>query len=861
MSSAHLWDVLLEGRDDLPGVETGAERTQFGEQRMCRVIGQGFCAVARPCADARVGGWAEHLGGVGELFVDLRAGPGAGEGDLDRRAAGRRGGGQAGGQPVCAGEALGELDNPNRFTHVEHVHARTLPGRGVERCRLQHQRRGLVDGHEVAGHPLIGHGDWSALGELARPDGQHAARRAKHVAKPDHAHAGRCGCLRGEPGHVDLREPFGRAHHAGWVHRLIRGDHHESLGPARGGGIGDGLGAEQVVGQCVRRVILHERHVLVRGGVEDRVRAQLIQKPLRSRRVDNIVQDGAARNAGESLGDLPIDFEQSILAAFHQHELRRGKARAQARKLGADAAAGAGDQDALAGEDAAHRVAIQAVRFAADEPGHVDRGCRGEHGGVGGLDVPRFVVLGRGCGDGLSEQVAQRGDGAFGDSGEPEQFAGADRRGTKVGRKANQREPGPVLCGDGGEVLGGAEIWSRERGAVSRSHAGRKNAAGDHWRIGREGDLRGKLLDRLGCADEQDSGSDSSSVGIARSERSGGVHLQDTSAGGPAKRGSLRGLERGQRVRRHDGSERAWGPVNNAYSSAIRGTVAEWWGLGAAALDPAVWSVFARIRMRIISGEFRRRQLISPKDASTTRPIPDRVKESVFSILRGHFEGARVLDAFAGSGSIGLEALSRGASFVLFVERDKAAATLLEQNIELLGCGDRCEVLRADAIGPATFARCPRPLDLAFFDPPYPLVEDPASWDRIRGQVGRVADLLTQVGFVALRTPWPFRQALPDPAATPENLREDRKLKDRKERLGRKLREQEWVLDEIDAEEIEAETLEDEAEIEEIEGVEAAAALEQRFGDLNIEGAAGPETHVYGSTAVHLYMRRPPAAE
>lgn len=267
--------------------------------------------------------------------------------------------------------------------------------------------------------------------------------------------------------------------------------------------------------------------------------------------------------------------------------------------------------------------------------------------------------------------------------------------------------------------------------------------------------------------------------------------------------------------------------------------------------------------MRIISGEFRRRQLISPKDASTTRPIPDRVKESIFSILRGHFEGARILDAFAGSGSIGLEALSRGGSYVLFVERDKAAANLLERNIEMLGCGDRCEVLRADAIGPATLARCPRPLDLAFFDPPYPLVEDPASWDRIRGQIGRVADLLTPIGFVCVRTPWPFRQSLPAADVSPESLREARKHSDRKERLGRKLREQEWVLDEIDPDEIEAQTQEDELEIEEIEVIdeaEEAAAAQRATGDLTIQGAVGPETHIYGSTAVHLYMRPPQAA-
>ncbi len=264
--------------------------------------------------------------------------------------------------------------------------------------------------------------------------------------------------------------------------------------------------------------------------------------------------------------------------------------------------------------------------------------------------------------------------------------------------------------------------------------------------------------------------------------------------------------------------------------------------------------------MRIIAGEFRHRKLISPKDADTTRPIPDRVKESVFAILRGHFEGARVLDAFAGSGSIGLEALSRGASFVLFVERDKQAANLLERNIELLGCGDRCEVLRADAVGPAALARCPRPLDLAFFDPPYPMVTDPAGWDRVRGQVSRIAELLTPAGFIVVRTPWPFRQEIPDPELPPEAQRESRKLHDRKERIGRKLREQEWVLDEIDPDEIEAETMEDEAELEEVEGALEAVTRRRQPGDLLIPGTVGPETHPYGSTAVHLYMRPPQAA-
>ena len=71
--------------------------------------------------------------------------------------------------------------------------------------------------------------------------------------------------------------------------------------------------------------------------------------------------------------------------------------------------------------------------------------------------------------------------------------------------------------------------------------------------------------------------------------------------------------------------------------------------------------------MRIIAGEFRRRVLLSPKDASVTRPIPDRVKESLFNILGEEIRGKAVLDLFAGTGNLGIEALSRGARRVTFV--------------------------------------------------------------------------------------------------------------------------------------------------------------------------------------------------
>src|ERR1044071_3842661 len=121
--------------------------------------------------------------------------------------------------------------------------------------------------------------------------------------------------------------------------------------------------------------------------------------------------------------------------------------------------------------------------------------------------------------------------------------------------------------------------------------------------------------------------------------------------------------------------------------------------------------------MRIIAGEFRSRRVLTPPDDSTTRPIPDRVKVSLFGLLRGHCEGANVFDGFAGTGAIGLEAISRGAARCVFVEKDRDAAAMLRQNIDSLGAAERSELIIGDALGPGALARVPRPLTLAFLDP------------------------------------------------------------------------------------------------------------------------------------------------
>ncbi len=198
--------------------------------------------------------------------------------------------------------------------------------------------------------------------------------------------------------------------------------------------------------------------------------------------------------------------------------------------------------------------------------------------------------------------------------------------------------------------------------------------------------------------------------------------------------------------------------------------------------------------MRIIGGAFRRRQLASPPDGTPTRPMPDHVREAIYNLLRGHFEGETVYDGFSGTGSVGLEAVSRGASRVVLVEKDKRVAGVLRENIETLGVGERCEVVVGDALGAGALARCPDPVHVVFFDPPYAMTRDAGSWRRVCAQFSKLVGRLDETGYAVLRTPWPAVR-------------------------------------------------------------EVGAEREHESLELTIEGAVGPETHAYGTTAVHLYMR------
>lgn len=280
--------------------------------------------------------------------------------------------------------------------------------------------------------------------------------------------------------------------------------------------------------------------------------------------------------------------------------------------------------------------------------------------------------------------------------------------------------------------------------------------------------------------------------------------------------------------------------------------------------------------MRIIAGEFRSRRLLTPRDAEKTRPIPDRVKESLFGLLRGNVEGAAVFDAFAGTGAIGLEAVSRGAAHCVMVERERDIGEILRKNVEALGAQDRCEVVIGDALGAGALARCPRPVGLVFFDPPYPLVRDPLGWRRLSAQFRQCIDLLTDDGFAILRTPWPFEHEIEQPGGGAEAppISEPRgvpaagvpgpgrhtsgRAKGRKERpAGKRFRWEGELCEDITERVRRGENVQETEPPGEVEVKQADAAPAPGVPvDLAFPNAVGPETHVYHAMAVHLYMRK-----
>jgi len=152
--------------------------------------------------------------------------------------------------------------------------------------------------------------------------------------------------------------------------------------------------------------------------------------------------------------------------------------------------------------------------------------------------------------------------------------------------------------------------------------------------------------------------------------------------------------------------------------------------------------------IRITGGTLRGRRVRSPKGA-TVRPTAARVREAVFSVLGGRVAGARVLDLYAGAGTLGLEALSRGAAFAAFVDRSRENAALVRANVAALGVEDRAWVCSGDALRfLARNAPPGAPYDVVFVDPPYRAGALSAVLPALFG-----ADIIAPAGLAVLEHP------------------------------------------------------------------------------------------------------------
>jgi 16S rRNA (guanine966-N2)-methyltransferase len=164
--------------------------------------------------------------------------------------------------------------------------------------------------------------------------------------------------------------------------------------------------------------------------------------------------------------------------------------------------------------------------------------------------------------------------------------------------------------------------------------------------------------------------------------------------------------------------------------------------------------------MRIIAGTHRGRPIESPR-GDTTRPITDQAKETLFNKLfslglladedpEGNPTPWRMADVFCGTGSMGLECLSRGASHAVFVDRDRSARDGLERNLTAFGWHERARVVASDAMAAGWLGT--EPLRLVFLDPPYPLSADARGMTQLTSLIQRCLPCLEQGGVLVFRT-------------------------------------------------------------------------------------------------------------
>jgi 16S rRNA (guanine(966)-N(2))-methyltransferase RsmD len=287
--------------------------------------------------------------------------------------------------------------------------------------------------------------------------------------------------------------------------------------------------------------------------------------------------------------------------------------------------------------------------------------------------------------------------------------------------------------------------------------------------------------------------------------------------------------------------------------------------------------------------------------------MPVMVKAAIFNLLRGHVESETVVDIFAGIGTMGLEAYSRGAARVVHVERDKRVLQLLRENIAALDADEVCEVLSTDALGPLMLARLPKQAHLIFADPPYALVRQREQYEKLRVQLGKLAQTLDDTGYLMMRVPKPLLFEVGEASATGEarpgkvrllgdpNLELEKLIDDRIETTDAhahqggdrvvitSLDDPAW--DELDTFESELFGADGTAE-DDVQAADSTPSADQPAkpkgkkaktkpgsggigadgvmrvpADLTLPGTIGPEIHTYGDMDVCLYMRDPDASD
>ncbi len=160
-------------------------------------------------------------------------------------------------------------------------------------------------------------------------------------------------------------------------------------------------------------------------------------------------------------------------------------------------------------------------------------------------------------------------------------------------------------------------------------------------------------------------------------------------------------------------------------------------------------------RVRIIAGSLRGRWIAVP-EGGAVRPTADRVREALFSILGARVSGARVLDPFAGSGALGLEALSRGAAEVVLIEADRRVVATVRENVASLDVENRVRTIHGDALAEIARGRARGPFDLVLADPPFG-----------RGVGTRLLEVLVEAGALAPGATVVLEGEAADPAPEP----------------------------------------------------------------------------------------------